>query len=265
MGEQNVSQQQILQQWIKFVHIRRLSSIDMGGPIHWNILCPRHAKQSDSISCGVYVLKNQSLEFVLSKTQLLEERRRIARRLLSEGEFIGGHLEEIASSPSVEHENSDQLANTPASAMELEGGDTDPVVDHVATTRNSDQLANTPASAMELEGGDTDPVVDHVATTRESRYPARASTSKVCGRHYLLTYQRGMYLALPSHQNMHLFAESPLFIINLRVRETHCLCNMPDDGREYWQCEGCFKWFHPECVGESVEPEKYKCASCSHK
>ncbi|KAH3843160.1 hypothetical protein DPMN_116669 [Dreissena polymorpha] len=57
MGEQNVSQQQILQQWIKFVHIRRLSSIDMGGPIHWNILCPRHAKQSDSISCGVYVLK----------------------------------------------------------------------------------------------------------------------------------------------------------------------------------------------------------------
>ncbi|KAH3891932.1 hypothetical protein DPMN_016042 [Dreissena polymorpha] len=19
---------------------------------------------------------------------------------------------------------------------------------------------------------------------------------------------------------------------------------MPDDGREYWQCEGCFKWFH---------------------
>ncbi|KAH3707109.1 hypothetical protein DPMN_066505 [Dreissena polymorpha] len=33
------------------------------------------------------------------------------------------------------------------------GGDTDPVVDHVATTRNSDQLANNPASAMELEGG----------------------------------------------------------------------------------------------------------------
>ncbi|XP_052216888.1 uncharacterized protein LOC127834853 [Dreissena polymorpha] len=57
MGEQNVSQQQILQHWIKFVHIRRSSSIDMGGPTHWNILCPRHAKQSDSISCGVYVLK----------------------------------------------------------------------------------------------------------------------------------------------------------------------------------------------------------------
>jgi hypothetical protein len=32
--------------------------------------------------------------------------------------------------------------------------------------QNSDQLANTPASAMELEGRDTDPVVDHVATTR---------------------------------------------------------------------------------------------------
>ncbi|KAH3891819.1 hypothetical protein DPMN_015927 [Dreissena polymorpha] len=31
------------------------------------------------------------------------------------------------------------------------------------------------------------------------------------------------------HQR-HLFAESPLFIIDLRVRETHCLCNMPDDG-----------------------------------
>ncbi|XP_052249659.1 uncharacterized protein LOC127857287 [Dreissena polymorpha] len=135
--------------------------------------------------------------------------------------------------PVVDHvattRNSDQLANTPASAMDLEGGDTDPVVDHEATTRNSDQLANNPASAMDLEGGDTDPVVDHVATARESRYPARASTSKVCGRHYLLTYQRGMYLALPSHQNMHLFAESPLFIINLRVRETHCLCNA-DDG-----------------------------------
>ena len=32
--------------------------------------------------------------------------------------------------------------------------------------QNSDQLANTPASAMDLEGGDTDPVVDHVSTTR---------------------------------------------------------------------------------------------------
>ncbi|KAH3734143.1 hypothetical protein DPMN_137423 [Dreissena polymorpha] len=32
--------------------------------------------------------------------------------------------------------------------------------------QNSDQLANNPASAMELEGGDTDPVVDHVATAR---------------------------------------------------------------------------------------------------
>ena len=32
--------------------------------------------------------------------------------------------------------------------------------------QNSDQLANNPASAMDLEGGDTDPVVDHVATAR---------------------------------------------------------------------------------------------------
>jgi hypothetical protein len=35
--------------------------------------------------------------------------------------------------------------------------------------QNSDQLANNPASAMELEGGesrDTDPVVEHVATAR---------------------------------------------------------------------------------------------------
>jgi hypothetical protein len=35
--------------------------------------------------------------------------------------------------------------------------------------QNSDQLANNPTSAMELEGGesgDTDPVVEHVATAR---------------------------------------------------------------------------------------------------
>ncbi|KAH3699458.1 hypothetical protein DPMN_069131 [Dreissena polymorpha] len=205
--------------------------------------------------------KRSKYEFIMI---ILQNSDQLANTPASAMDLEGGDTD-----PVVDHvattRNSDQLANTPASAMDLEGGDTDPVVDHEATTRNSDQLANNPASAMDLEGGDTDPVVDHVATARESRYPARASTSKVCGRHYLLTYQRGMYLALPSHQNMHLFAESPLFIINLRVRETHCLCNMPDDGREYWQCEGCFKWFHPECVGESVEPEKYKCASCSHK
>ncbi|XP_052232336.1 uncharacterized protein LOC127845454 isoform X9 [Dreissena polymorpha] len=124
--------------------------------------------------------------------------------------------------------------------MEMEVPDTDPVVDDVATTRNLDQLTNT--SAMEMEVPDTDPVVDDVATTRESRYPVRASTSKAPFRR-----------------------ESFIYYGPKRVKETHCLCNMPDDGREYWQCEGCLKWFHPECVGESVEPEKYTCASCSHK
>lgn len=41
----------------------------------------------------------------------------------------------------------------------------------------------------------------------------------------------------------------------------YCVCNKGNDGRKYWQCEGCDEWFHPGCLGleETEEPNHFYC------
>ena len=34
----------------------------------------------------------------------------------------------------------------------------------------------------------------------------------------------------------------------------YCVCRQPDDpNRSFVECEYCQEWFHPECVGTTVE------------
>ena len=36
--------------------------------------------------------------------------------------------------------------------------------------------------------------------------------------------------------------------------ETYCVCGEPDDtDREFVECEQCSRWFHPECVGTTLQ------------
>lgn len=38
------------------------------------------------------------------------------------------------------------------------------------------------------------------------------------------------------------------------AQELYCLCRQPDDPtRDFIECTDCAQWFHPECVGTSVE------------
>lgn len=37
-------------------------------------------------------------------------------------------------------------------------------------------------------------------------------------------------------------------------QELYCLCRQPDDPtRDYIECTDCAQWYHPECVGASIE------------
>ncbi|KAL5019018.1 hypothetical protein ScPMuIL_004740 [Solemya velum] len=47
--------------------------------------------------------------------------------------------------------------------------------------------------------------------------------------------------------------------------EEYCVCNQPDDGSLYIQCEICEKWFHPSCVGaeEDIGDASFCCPCCS--
>ncbi|XP_053390025.1 nucleosome-remodeling factor subunit NURF301-like [Mercenaria mercenaria] len=42
---------------------------------------------------------------------------------------------------------------------------------------------------------------------------------------------------------------------------TYCVCNTVDDGRLYWNCDLCEKWYHPSCLGrdDKEEPEVFVC------
>ncbi|KAL5017480.1 hypothetical protein ScPMuIL_007069 [Solemya velum] len=60
----------------------------------WSMTSPKHAKQTDGISCGIYViqlaenyLSGKPLLFKWTRSEIVEKRRRIARLLLSESEF----------------------------------------------------------------------------------------------------------------------------------------------------------------------------------
>ncbi|KAL5013050.1 hypothetical protein ScPMuIL_011601 [Solemya velum] len=60
----------------------------------WSMTSPKHAKQTDGISCGIYViqlaenyLSGKPLLFKWTRSEIVEKRRRIARFLLSESEF----------------------------------------------------------------------------------------------------------------------------------------------------------------------------------
>ena len=38
--------------------------------------------------------------------------------------------------------------------------------------------------------------------------------------------------------------------MDVPTNETFCICNLPDDGRLYIDCEGgCLGWYHASCVG----------------
>ncbi|XP_053382090.1 uncharacterized protein LOC128549471 isoform X2 [Mercenaria mercenaria] len=45
---------------------------------------------------------------------------------------------------------------------------------------------------------------------------------------------------------------------------TYCVCNTVDDGRLYWNCDLCEKWYHPSCLGrdDKEEPEVFVCNTC---
>lgn len=47
--------------------------------------------------------------------------------------------------------------------------------------------------------------------------------------------------------------------------DRYCICNKPDDGGVYWQCEYCCDWWHPACLGLSLEPEHFYCDECKGK
>ena len=48
--------------------------------------------------------------------------------------------------------------------------------------------------------------------------------------------------------------------------ELFCLCRQPEDGRVYIQCDRCVQWFHPECVGVTLEQAEdikgFMCPRC---
>ncbi|XP_053392118.1 death-inducer obliterator 1-like [Mercenaria mercenaria] len=50
-----------------------------------------------------------------------------------------------------------------------------------------------------------------------------------------------------------------------RATRTYCVCQKPDDGRKYWQCDTCSEWFHPECLNVTEETEDFYCNNCSNK
>jgi len=35
--------------------------------------------------------------------------------------------------------------------------------------------------------------------------------------------------------------------------ELYCVCQQPDDGRHLVCCDNCEGWFHPTCMGKTVE------------
>ncbi|CAC5386269.1 unnamed protein product [Mytilus coruscus] len=47
-------------------------------------------------------------------------------------------------------------------------------------------------------------------------------------------------------------------------KRTYCICKKKNDGKLYWQCEKCWEWFHPQCLGFSgtEPPQRFTCISC---
>ncbi|XP_064629961.1 uncharacterized protein LOC135488929 [Lineus longissimus] len=54
----------------------------------------------------------------------------------------------------------------------------------------------------------------------------------------------------------------PSLVPNIRKR--FCVCQQFNDGRLYWQCDGCDQHFHPGCAGllPWKEPDNFYCPSC---
>ncbi|KAL5015441.1 hypothetical protein ScPMuIL_009711 [Solemya velum] len=61
--------------------------------------------------------------------------------------------------------------------------------------------------------------------------------------------------------------KSSIFIyepVMKKTREKHCICQKKNDGKIYWQCGECTKWFHPSCLGILLEekPDSFLCNFC---
>jgi hypothetical protein len=39
----------------------------------------------------------------------------------------------------------------------------------------------------------------------------------------------------------------------MEEEELYCVCKQPDDGRHLVCCDNCEGWYHPECMGKTVE------------
>ncbi|KAL5008087.1 hypothetical protein ScPMuIL_013668 [Solemya velum] len=79
---------------LAFLRQRHMAGITSAPSGSWSMTSPKHAKQTDGISCGIYViqlaenyLSGKPLLFKWTRSEIVEKRRRIARFLLSESEF----------------------------------------------------------------------------------------------------------------------------------------------------------------------------------
>ncbi|XP_076095504.1 uncharacterized protein LOC143066473 [Mytilus galloprovincialis] len=47
-------------------------------------------------------------------------------------------------------------------------------------------------------------------------------------------------------------------------KKTHCICLKKNDGRSYWLCDTCERWYHPSCIGylEEEVPIVFDCPQC---
>ena len=47
--------------------------------------------------------------------------------------------------------------------------------------------------------------------------------------------------------------------------KVYCICNRPDDGKsEFIHCDACGHWFHPDCVGTSLEVRERHPVHCNN-
>lgn len=236
--------------YCSFLHARYTENVDQGVADVWSIESPVHAKQPDSLSCGVYVLKlaerflnGRNLQFNLTQEELIQTRKSISACLLYAAEQAIDPTESETSTPPTK----DVVTSTvsPSDTPDLQPQCNESIPVEIECSSNAEDTCTMPTEINDRSSGNES--IKRTETGNKSM--------DVDEKGYILRAERKM-------RKKSSFVYIPY---KKKTRKSYCICHLKkDDGRLFWFCEVCENWFHPSCIGmsEADEPEHFVCSSC---